>query len=112
VFRPRLREGTLEDLLGYLADKRLLVIFDELENAPYASVFIERLLRGSASVKILATSRRELGLNLEWVYHLSPLVRGEDARELFFRTAERKTARGRGRTRRRPLLTTSASRWT
>jgi len=85
--------GTLEDLLGYLADKRLLVIFDELENAPYASVFIERLLRGSASVKILATSRRELGLNLEWVYHLSPLVRGEDARELFFRTAERKTGK-------------------
>lgn len=82
-----------ETLVRYLGDKRLLLLFDELENAPFAAALIDRLLGGCAGTKILSTSRRELGLNAEWVYRLPPFATRQEARELFTLTAERKTGK-------------------
>lgn len=82
-----------EALLRYLGDRKLLLLFDELEGAPFVAGLIDGLLNRCAGMKILSTSRRELGLNVEWIYRLPPFGRIGEARELFTLTAERKTGK-------------------
>ena len=61
-------------LLGYLQNRRLLLILDSFEEVMDASTWVTRLLRGAASLQILATSRARLNLQPEQVFLLEGLT--------------------------------------
>jgi predicted ATPase/DNA-binding winged helix-turn-helix (wHTH) protein len=61
-------------LTAYLRDKRMLIVVDCCERVvEAAAVLVETLLRGAASIGILATSREPLRAEGESVYRLAPL---------------------------------------
>jgi predicted ATPase/DNA-binding winged helix-turn-helix (wHTH) protein len=62
------------ELLEYLRDRRMLLIFDSCEHLiEQAAVLIERIFHGAPQVSILATSREMLRVDGEHVYRLSGL---------------------------------------
>jgi len=73
------RPGDLEDeLAGHVASRRLLLVIDNCEHVlPAAAALVDRLLRASPELRILATSREPLGVEGEVVYQLSPLAQPE-----------------------------------
>jgi predicted ATPase/DNA-binding winged helix-turn-helix (wHTH) protein len=67
-------EDPTRGLVGYLRGKRMLIVLDGCERVvEAAAVLAERLLKGSAGVGILATSREPLGAEGEIVHRLPPL---------------------------------------
>jgi predicted ATPase/class 3 adenylate cyclase len=72
-----LREGggrpPFDSLKEYLADKKLLLILDNLEQIIAAAPFVAQLLAGAPQVKILVTSRIPLQIRGEREYPLSTL---------------------------------------
>jgi len=61
-------------LVAFLRDRRMLIILDCCERVlEAAAVLVENLLKGAASVSILATSREPLRAEGESVYRLAPL---------------------------------------
>jgi predicted ATPase/DNA-binding winged helix-turn-helix (wHTH) protein len=71
-------DGSVDDptrgLAAYLSAKRLLIVLDCCERViEAAAVLVENLLRGAASICILATSREPLRAEGESVYRLCPL---------------------------------------
>lgn len=65
----------LATLIGYLSDKRALIIFDNCEHVITQSRrIIGSLLRESPSVSLIATSRQPLTLEGERVYRIPPLA--------------------------------------
>jgi predicted ATPase len=90
----------LEVLAEVLAPRRLLLILDNCEHVlPAAAELCAVLLRRADEVRVLATSREQLGLGSEAWYRLSPLqlpgsgepeaVRQSAAAELFAERARR-----------------------
>jgi predicted ATPase len=79
-----LREGAGADLLisleTYLHERRLLVVLDNCEHLLAAgdqegcALLVDRLLRSSPGLRILATSRRSLGVSGERVWRVPPLA--------------------------------------
>lgn len=70
------REGYSETdvLVDYLREKSLLLVIDNCEHLVEACAeFAETLLRGCPQVKLLATSREDLRIPGETVFHVSPL---------------------------------------
>jgi predicted ATPase/DNA-binding SARP family transcriptional activator len=65
----------LEQLLGYLKDKEMLLILDNLEHLVGKEVagLVQRILDGARDIKILATSRQKLSLRSETVLPLMGL---------------------------------------
>jgi predicted ATPase len=77
------------DLLqAWLAERRLLVVLDNLEHLPGAASLLTGLLAGAPGLKLLATSRRRVGTGVEWVLDVAGLGEGP-AVELFAERARR-----------------------
>ncbi len=86
-------------LVGFLADKDLLLILDNFEHLVEAAPFLERLLDSCPRVVALVTSRHTLMLRMEHVHEVRGLAYPEeaddpdfwefDAPRLFVRTAGR-----------------------
>ncbi|NYD47261.1 putative ATPase/DNA-binding SARP family transcriptional activator [Actinomadura luteofluorescens] len=75
--------GSVERLAAALRDRRMLLVLDNCEQVvDPAAALVERLLRGAAGLRILATGREPLGLTGETVYLVEPL-REDDAVRLF-----------------------------
>jgi DNA-binding SARP family transcriptional activator len=63
----------LELLVDHLAGRELLLVLDNLEQLRDASGVVAELLRQAAGVQVLATSRRRLGLGVEWLVEVPGL---------------------------------------
>lgn len=68
----RLHGGTpaRQQLLGYLSDKRLLLLLDNFEHLMAGAGLLAEILEAAPEVKILVTSRERLNLSGESVYAL------------------------------------------
>ena len=61
-------------VLGYLRDRRLLLVLDNCEHVLDAcAAFVGRALRAAPGVRVLCTSRQPLGINGEHVLRVPPL---------------------------------------
>ena len=77
------------ELLGaWLAERRLLVVLDNLEHLDGAAPLVTGLLAAAPGLKLLATSRRRVGAGVEWVLDVPGLAEGA-AVELFAERARR-----------------------
>jgi len=65
-------------VLAYLQERQLLLIFDNLEHLVDSSEVISRLLSGTQRIKALVTSRKRLNLQEEWLFSLSGLALAPD----------------------------------
>lgn len=89
-------------LLGYLHDKEMLLVLDNLEHLLEGVPLISSLLEACPRLKLLATSRERLKLTLEWLFHVGGMslpeaedvawLEGFDAVQLFLRRARRMRA--------------------
>jgi predicted ATPase/DNA-binding winged helix-turn-helix (wHTH) protein len=71
---PTRSDCPLEGLIAFLREKRLLIVLDSCEHViEAAATMTEALLKGASGVRVLATSREQLGVEGEWVEHLEPL---------------------------------------
>ena len=69
-----LSDNPVSALLGFLADKHLLIVLDNCEHVVEAAAQLaEQVLRGAPGVHIIATSREPLRSEGEWVHRLEPL---------------------------------------
>jgi predicted ATPase len=68
--------GTTADarLRDQLAEARMLIVLDNMEQLPAAAGDLSNLLGSTESVQVLVTSRRILGVRAERVYTLEPLA--------------------------------------
>ena len=82
------RRPVRELLQAWLAERRLLVVLDNLEHLPGAASLLTDLLAGAPGLKLLATSRRRVGTGVEWVLDVPGLGEGP-AVELFAERARR-----------------------
>ncbi|MCB0036110.1 MAG: AAA family ATPase, partial [Anaerolineales bacterium] len=84
-----------EQLLGYLAHKQMLLVFDNFEHLLEAADLLLDLLTAAPQLKLLVTSREPLGLPEEWVLPLSGLPYKDEeksetaAAQLFSERAQR-----------------------
>ena len=65
----------IEEIINFLADKKMLMILDNLEQILESTLFISKLLLSCPDIKILATSREILRLPEEIEYPLDSLNR-------------------------------------
>jgi serine/threonine protein kinase/predicted ATPase/DNA-binding SARP family transcriptional activator/alpha-beta hydrolase superfamily lysophospholipase len=63
-----------DQLLNYLRDKHLLLIFDNFEHVLSGVEVLADILRAALGVKIVATSRERLNVMEEWVYEVSGMA--------------------------------------
>jgi predicted ATPase/DNA-binding SARP family transcriptional activator len=63
----------LELLVDHLAGRELLLVLDNLEQLRDAAGVLAELLRRAPGVQVLATSRRRLGLGVEWLVEVPGL---------------------------------------
>jgi predicted ATPase len=64
----------LDWLIGYLRDREMLLVLDNLEQVAGAPALVGRLLDGTTRLRILATSRVPLHLSGEQEYPVAPLA--------------------------------------
>jgi predicted ATPase len=74
--------GAKADLLGYLRDRRALLLLDNVEQLLDYAPRLAELLARSSGLKLLTTSREPLHLTMEQQYPVPPLPEG-DAVSLF-----------------------------
>jgi len=67
------RNSPADQLLGYLRDKELLLLLDNLEHLPQADELVGRLAEACPEVKLLVTSRGRLNLHGERLVELTGL---------------------------------------
>jgi predicted ATPase/class 3 adenylate cyclase len=77
-----------QTLEGYLADKQLLLVLDNLEQIAEAGTSLAALCAQGPRLKLLATSREPLRVAGERVYPVPPLELEHDAVELFVERAQ------------------------
>jgi predicted ATPase/DNA-binding SARP family transcriptional activator len=66
--------SSLDDqLLAYLENKEMLIVYDNFEHLVSIAGFVGDLLRRAPKVKVLATSRLRLNLQEEWLFPLAGL---------------------------------------
>jgi predicted ATPase/DNA-binding winged helix-turn-helix (wHTH) protein len=66
---------SIESIVSALRSSQILIVLDNCEHlADAAATMTERLLTGTAGVRILATSREPLNIDGEWIYRLEPLA--------------------------------------
>jgi DNA-binding SARP family transcriptional activator/predicted ATPase len=63
----------LEQLLGYLQHRRLLVILDSFEEMSQASQWVTSLLQAAPGVQLLVTTRARLNIQAEHIFQLEGL---------------------------------------
>jgi predicted ATPase/class 3 adenylate cyclase len=78
----------IQTLEGYLSDKELLLVLDNLEQLVDAAPALAHLSAQGPRVKLLATSREPLHLAGEQVYPVPPLELEHEAVELFVERAQ------------------------
>ena len=83
--------GALDDLVGFLRARELLILLDNLEHLLDAAPAVHTLLASAAGLRVLVTSRSPLHVSGEHEFRLEPLPPG-DATALF---VERARAVGR-----------------
>lgn len=74
-----------DQLLTYLHEKEMLIIFDNFEHLLAAADFVSELLRYASQLKILVTSRERLNLPEEWLFPLQGMcvpAAGDDISDL------------------------------
>ncbi|GAA1524756.1 hypothetical protein GCM10009741_27730 [Kribbella lupini] len=81
------RERTPARLTAYLAQRTLLLVLDNLEQVDGADRVVAQILDRAPQVKVVATSRRPLGLVAERQHLVMPLDPGSAAVELFVQRA-------------------------
>ena len=74
--------GARSDLVGYLRDRRALLLLDNLEQVLQCAPRLAELVNDAEGIKVLATSREPLRLTLEQQYPVAPLPE-VDAATLF-----------------------------
>jgi predicted ATPase/class 3 adenylate cyclase len=79
--------GATEELAAHIADRRLMLLLDNVEHLMDAAPEISRLLLSCPHLEVLATSRELLQLGGEHAYPV-PALAVDDARELFFTRAD------------------------
>lgn len=67
-------DSSAETLIGFLRDRRMLVVLDNLEHLPDAAPLLSLLLREVPGVQFLGTSRERLRLHEEWAFPLGGLA--------------------------------------
>jgi predicted ATPase/class 3 adenylate cyclase len=75
----RLPDPSVSRLLRHLAQRRALLVLDNLEQLPGAGAVVAELLAHAAQVAVLATSRRPLHVAAEHEHALTPLDVPDDA---------------------------------
>jgi predicted ATPase/DNA-binding SARP family transcriptional activator len=60
-------------LIGYLKDKTMLLVLDNLEHLLDGVQFLTDLLQAALKIKLLVTSRERLNLRLEWLFDVDGL---------------------------------------
>ncbi|WP_431903490.1 AfsR/SARP family transcriptional regulator [Nonomuraea sp. bgisy101] len=75
-------------LLAAVRHRRMLLILDNLEHLPTMASLAEAILAAAPDVRILATSRRRLGICAEHVHEV-PALPGTSARALFVERSRR-----------------------
>lgn len=86
-----------DSLAAALAERRMLLVLDNLESVPDAGRLVSAIADGAPGIKVLATSRRRLGGRREWLYDVPGLALVADeagdgmsaAARLFVREAAR-----------------------
>jgi predicted ATPase/DNA-binding SARP family transcriptional activator/Tfp pilus assembly protein PilF len=88
-----------QQLLGFLREKELLLVLDNMEHVMEGVDFLSEILRRAPRVMLLVTSRERLRLREEWVYEVDGLaypvdptagdIEGHSAIALFVQTARR-----------------------
>jgi hypothetical protein len=95
-----IREGggrpPLENLKDFLADKQILLFFDNFEQVIDAAPVAAELLGTAPGVKVLATSRIPLQLHAEHEFPVSPLALPQIGRLLWWRSLNMKPSRSSG----------------
>lgn len=72
--RDRSARPATEQLVEYLAERHLLIVLDNCEHLPGGcAAVVDELLRSCARLRVLATSRRSLGIGGEHVVPVPPL---------------------------------------
>ena len=97
-----LREGmksTRQQLLDALGPKHLLLVLDNCEHLEREAGLFSDIMRSAPGVKLIATSRKAIGLQAEWLYEVHGLQYPDDkhindpdtfpAVTLFIRSAQR-----------------------
>jgi predicted ATPase/DNA-binding CsgD family transcriptional regulator len=74
------RRPLVEDVIARLRGSRYLLVLDNVEHLPEASSLVTELLLGCPHVRVLATSRRRLGISGEHVVPTAPLALLDPAR--------------------------------
>ncbi|MEE9513475.1 MAG: BTAD domain-containing putative transcriptional regulator, partial [Anaerolineales bacterium] len=92
-------EDPEDQLLGYLRNKRLLLLMDNFEHLLEGGVVVSKILQAASGVKILATSREKLGLQGEATISIGGMgfpdmeipdgAQAHDSIELFAQSASR-----------------------
>lgn len=70
----RAGEDTLKVVARFLRSRRLLLVLDNFEHLEEAWPVVLDMLTAAPDLRIMATSRRRLGLRAEYEYELAPLV--------------------------------------
>jgi len=88
-----------QQLLDYMRDKQMLLLLDNCEHLLDGLDIVDEILRSTSKMRILATSRKALGIHGEHVYKLSGMeispsetfgqVIKSDATQLFLKSAQR-----------------------
>lgn len=65
-------------LIRYLREKEMLLLFDNLEHLLEGIPLVSSLLEACPKLKILATSRERLNLEREWLFHVGGMNLPED----------------------------------
>jgi predicted ATPase len=76
------RADTVEQIIGVLRNRRMLLVLDNVEHLGPAWTIFSRLLDACSGVDIVTTSRERLRLEREWLYEVAGLPEG-DAVALF-----------------------------
>jgi hypothetical protein len=79
--------GASDSLAGHIADKSLLLLFDNFEHVVEAAAGLAGLLHACRNLQLLVTSREVLRLPAEQAYPVPPLE-PEDGTELFLARAQ------------------------
>jgi len=78
--RARAGESSVEALIEYLHDRKMLLVLDNLEQVVDVAQVLADVLASAPRLKIVATSRTPLRLTLERAYAVSPLALDESTR--------------------------------
>jgi predicted ATPase/DNA-binding SARP family transcriptional activator/Tfp pilus assembly protein PilF len=93
------RAEPLDQVIGFLRERRMLLVLDNFEHLTAAAPMLDRLLQASSRLKIIVTSRVRLAVAAEWMFPLDGLpcpeiedqdrIEAFDAARLFIQAARR-----------------------